>query len=238
MVLAAGLGTRLRPLTQTKPKALVEVGGKTLLELTLLRLKQAGFKQVIINVHHHAQQIIDFVQRNDGFGLHVEFSLEDRLLDTGGGVKKARWFFKDVPSFLVHNVDVLTDLDYGLLFKHLANNLACLAIHQRQTHRYLIFNEHFKLVGWQNVKSGEKKLHAKPGETIRPWAFMGVQVLATEIFQYFPSVEVFSLIEAYLNIAAQNLPIRGLPFSQARWLDVGKKESLAQAAELFADQIK
>ena len=240
MLLAAGLGTRLKPLTNGRPKALVQIHGKTLLELNIQRLKSAGFTELIINVHHYAQQIIDFVQKNNAFGLHIEFSVEDRLLDTGGGLKKARWFFDDVNWFLVHNVDVLTDLDYKLLFNILQkepNTLACLAVRPRQTTRYLLFDEKLYLRGWQNQKNGQQRIplsHRQNG-VLRPLAFLGVQALHTKSFDLFPSQEKFSLIDAYLHMVEQNANIKGLVDQNARWIDVGKPESLEQAKTLFKD---
>jgi len=237
MILAAGLGSRLRPLTNDRPKALVEINGKTLLELTLLRLQQAGFKEIIINVHHHGQQIIDFVRNRDFSDLRIEFSKEDELLDTGGGLKKASWFFEDSDFFLVHNVDVLTDLDYRQLFVRLqeTNALACLAIRQRKTQRYLLFDEQFRLCGWQNVQRAEKRLVTNETKPLTPYSFMGVQALSNKIFDFFPQQAKFSLIEAYLQIAEKGKQVLGLPMPQARWLDVGKPDSLKKAKERFAD---
>ncbi|WP_456408235.1 nucleotidyltransferase family protein [Caldithrix abyssi] len=240
MILAAGLGTRLRPLTDQRPKALVEIGGKTLLEINIRRLKEAGFKELIINVHHHAQQIMDFVEKNKAFGLRIAFSVEKQLLDTGGGVKKARWFFEDCDAFLVHNVDVLTDMDYTNLFENLKETraLACLAVRQRDTQRYLLFDDRLVLGGWQNIRSGEKRIMVEHNRPLKPYSFMGVQVLSSAIFDFFPAETKFSLIEAYLQLAAQKQKVCAVIEQQARWLDVGKKGSLLEAELLFADWLK
>ena len=237
MILAAGLGTRLRPLTNDRPKALVEIGGTTLLELNIRRLKQVGVRAIIINVHHHAQQIIDFVKARNAFGLHIEFSVEEELLDTGGGLKKASLFFADVPYFLVHNVDVLSDLNYPDLFACLQKKeaLACLAVRRRKTQRYLLFNDRLELAGWQNVQSAEKRLVTPGEENLKPFSFMGIQALSNQIFNYFPERKKFSLIEAYLQLAGLKQKVCGLVAQKARWLDVGKKESLSQAQQLFKE---
>src|SRR6056297_57245 len=143
MIFAAGIGSRLQPLTWEKPKALVEVGGKTMLEHTILHLKHYGIRSIVINVHHLAGQIRQFVEQNEGFGLDIALSDEtEQLLDTGGGLKKASWFFKDEEPFIVHNVDVLSNLDLNQLYQyHLRQHaLATLAVRQRESSRYLLFD--------------------------------------------------------------------------------------------------
>ncbi len=237
MILAAGKGTRLRPLTDTRPKALVEIQGRTLLELVVERLKKAGVREIIINVHHHAEQIIEFVKKKNAFGLHVAFSVEDELLDTGGGLKKARWFFDDVEMFLLHNVDILTDLNYDRLFKALQTTgaLAALAVRRRRTSRYLLFNAQKRLVGWQNVRSGELKIARKTCASFSPLAFSGIHALRREIFDYFPDEPAFSIIDAYLQIAHKAMPVVGVSIDDCRWLDVGKPEELEKAQTLFSD---
>src|SRR5262245_31869810 len=149
MVLAAGLGTRLRPITNTRPKALVEVGGRTLLEITLSRLKDFGIREVIINVHHFADMIIDYLKTHDNFGLQIEISREEVLLDTGGGLKKAGWFFEKTPDepFILHNVDVITNIDLRRMIEFHAQHhpLAALAMQKRKTSRYLLFDDQHRL---------------------------------------------------------------------------------------------
>jgi len=239
MILAAGRGTRLHPLTEHKPKALVTVGGRALLELVIERLKKFGVTSLIINVHHHARQIIDFVKQHDSFGIHIEFSVEEELLDTGGGLKKARPFFDDADYFLLHNADVLTDMDYSRLFTSLQSSsaLACLAIRRRKTSRYLLFDPQFRLCGWQNVKTDSLRLVKPDLKEYQPFSFMGVQALSVKIFDYLPERRVFSLIDAYLQIAEKNKTILGLAEEKARWLDLGKMENLKQAEQLFSDFI-
>ncbi len=237
MILAAGMGRRLRPLTDDKPKALVSLGGKTLLELVIRQLKNFGIRAIIINVHHHAQQIIDFVKRNNSFGLHIEFSFEERLLNTGGGLKKARWFFEDSETFLLHNVDVLTDMNYQVLFAHLRSThaLAALAVRKRKTNRYLLFDAQMRLTGWQNIQSGKLKIVRKIFPAFRPFAFSGIQALRSKIFEFFPEQDVFSLIDVYLQLAYRSYPIVGVVNNKDRWLDVGKPETLHAAEQIFAD---
>ncbi len=161
LIFAAGLGTRLRPLTNDHPKALVEVHGITLLEVAIRRLVAAGCEELIVNVHHYAEQVIDFIEKNGQFGIRIAISDErERLLDTGGGLKKAAWFFDDGQPFLACNADVLTDMDLAHFYqKHLETGvLATLAVRRRTTSRYFLFDEKMRLAGWQNAKTGEDKL--------------------------------------------------------------------------------
>ena len=160
MIFAAGLGTRLRPITDSIPKALVPVAGKTLLEHVIEKLSNEGFDELIINVHHHAEKIIDFLAEHHNFGLHIEISDErEMLLDTGGGIRKAAEFFNDGKPFLIHNVDILSNANLKALYeKHIASdNIATLLVKDRETSRYLLFNEEQRLQGWMNVKTGEVK---------------------------------------------------------------------------------
>ena len=160
MIFAAGLGTRLKPLTDNKPKALVEVGGKTMLELVILKLKEAGFNEIVINIHHFGQQIIDYLKANNNFGLTIHISDErDYLLDTGGGIKKATPFLMGNEPFLVHNVDIFSNVDLRQLYEnHLKSGAtATLLVSQRKTARYLLFNKENKLCGWHNNETGEVK---------------------------------------------------------------------------------
>ena len=160
MIFAAGLGTRLKPLTDNKPKALVEVGGKTMLELVILKLKEAGFNEIVINIHHFGQQIIDYLKANNNFGLTIHISDErDYLLDTGGGIKKATPFLMGNEPFLVHNVDIFSNVDLRQLYEnHLKSGAtATLLVSQRKTARHLLFNKENKLCGWHNNETGEVK---------------------------------------------------------------------------------
>ena len=245
MIFAAGLGTRLRPLTNDKPKALVEVNGTPLLEIVIQQLKQYGFKNVLVNVHYFAKQIIRFLEAKNHFGIHISISDETNLLlETGGGLAKAQSFFEEGEEgqngspFLVHNVDILSNINLAALYQtHLETNpLATLVVRNRKTSRYLLFDEANQMCGWQNVKTGEVRMMRTPPPSMYPkaLAFSGIHVISPSIFRYMPEEEsVFSIIETYLQ-AAKTETIMAYPSDDSDWLDVGKPESLAQAAKLYA----
>lgn len=159
MIFAAGLGTRLKPLTDTMPKALVRVGGEPLLRHVVLRLKDAGYTHIVVNVHHFAQQIIDYLAANDHFGIDIRISDErEALLETGGGIKKAIPLFDDETPLLIHNVDILDNVDYEWFYRqHLDSEDAVLLVRRRKTKRYLLFDHAMRLMGWMNVETGEVK---------------------------------------------------------------------------------
>jgi len=233
MILAAGLGTRLGQITSNKPKALVEINGRPLLEIVVEKIKSFGFDDIIINLHHFPEQIIEFVKIKKDFGVKINFSLEQELLDTGGGLKKAGWFFRDNKPFLVHNVDVLTDLDLKKMYqKHLAlNGLATLAIRKRETSRYLIFDNDNNLIGWKNTKTGEKII----SRTIKEenlFGFSGIQIINPKTFSLMPDEKSFSIIKLYLKLA-EKYDIKGFDHSDSLWIDAGKPEALAEGKKLF-----
>ena len=237
MIFAAGLGTRLRPLTNDRPKALVEVAGKPLLEMAIRRLKKFGCTDLIINVHHFADKIIDFLEAHHHFDLNIEISDErNLLLDTGGGLKKAAPFFNDHRPFLVCNADIITDLDLRKLYDtHCQSDaMATLAVRKRTTSRYLIFNEEKELVGWRNVKTKEVKWSRKtPEKEVEDWAFSGIHVIHPDFFKFFPkTAEAFSIIPVYLK-AAQKARILAYPHNESIWLDVGKPQALAEAETIM-----
>jgi len=234
MIFAAGLGSRLRPLTNAKPKALVELSGKPLLQRLIERLKEFGIREIIVNTHHFSDQISDFIRTNNQFDISIQISHEPQLLDTGGGLKKAAWFFEDGQPFLVHNVDVLTDLDYDLLMDaHQSSDaLATLAVRERKTNRYFLFDKQMYLCGWESVSDEQKKI-VRPNKVIKRYSFMGIHILSPEIFKYFPEQDVFSIVQTYLDIAQKGLNINALDLSSVTWLDVGKIEHLEQAARIF-----
>jgi len=224
MILAAGLGTRLKPLTDTIPKALVKVYGVTLLEQSLFHLKKSGINQVIINVHHFAEQIVDYLKINHDFGMKITISDESgKLLDTGGGLKKASWFFNDDTPFLVRNVDVLCDLDLDKLKEHHYENsgLATLVVRERVSTRYLIFDENMQLCGWENTKTGEKKIIRPHSVNRRQLAFSGIQVVDPKIFALITETGKFSLTELYLRLSAEH-KIVGYIDKDSYWRDGGK----------------
>lgn len=234
MVFAAGLGTRLRPLTNDQPKALVEVGGYPLLEIAIRRLLAFGYDEIVVNVHHFADQVETFLQSNGNFGARVHLSDErPQLLDTGGGLKKAAQWLRSEESFLVHNVDVLTDLDlHAFQRAHDASGaLATLAVRSRQTSRYLLFDEAGLLSGWKNVKTGEEK-NSRAVSSAMSLAFSGIQCIHPRLFDYMPEGdEVFSIIDVYLE-AARTAKVAGFRHDDSQWLDVGKPEALEPAAEM------
>jgi mannose-1-phosphate guanylyltransferase len=235
MIFAAGLGTRLKPLTDNKPKALIELKGIPLLEIVINRLKASGIEKIIINVHHFADMIIDFLKKKNNFNLHIEISDErDLLLDTGGGLKKASWFFNDGKPFLVHNVDVLSDIDLNKLYQANINSasIATLAVKNRITSRYLLFNEENILCGWKNTKTGETKISRQSYSSLYQLANSGIQIINPLIFQFLPEEKVFSIIDFYLTLSEKN-KISAFIDSDSYWLDVGKKENLNEAEKFI-----
>ena len=236
MIFAAGLGTRLRPLTNDRPKALVEVAGTPLLAHVIQRLKQFGVQDLIVNVHHFADLVIDFLEKNDHFGLNITISDErDHLLETGGGLKKAAWFFDDGQPFLVHNVDIVSDLDLHALYqRHLKRGgLATLAVTERTSSRYLLFDRYHRLKGWTNVKTGEVRMARRTRARLKPWAFSGIHIIDPALLDLVTETGAFSIIDVYLRLAATHT-IRAFPHPAEGWLDVGKKENLEPAARLLA----
>jgi NDP-sugar pyrophosphorylase family protein len=240
MILAAGLGTRLRPLTQDRPKALVEVGGRTLLERSLLRLQNFGVREVVVNVHHFADMVVEFLARHGNFGMRIEVSREDQLLDTGGGLQKAAWFFLEDSTqadqpFLVHNVDVISTIDLGRMMKFHREQaaLATLAVQPRETSRYLLFDQRGQLCGRRAGRDGAPEL-ARPGAQIEAMAFCGVHVISPRIFPRIGERGAFSIIPAYLRLAAEGENILGFRADEYAWRDLGSVESLARAEEDFA----
>ena len=235
LIFAAGLGTRLKPLTDTMPKALVPIDGKPLLEHVILKLKAAGFNQLIINVHHFPDQIIEFLKSKNNFDLRIEISDErDKLLDTGGGVKNAKWFFDDGKPFLVHNVDILSNIDLQSLYQqHLETSpLATLVVSERDTFRYFLFDKEARLKGWINEKTGEVRPdHLTHTELYNKLAFSGIQVLSPDVFklmEHFP--DHFSIVDFYLRNAAQQQIKAYVPHA-LKMIDVGKLNVLTEAEQ-------
>ncbi len=238
MILAAGLGTRLRPLTDDRPKALVEVAGHTLLELTLLRLRSFGVHEVIINTHHFADQVAEFLRARGSFGMRIEISREEELLDTGGGLKKAATFFlhsadPDEP-FLVHNVDVLSSVDLAsmLHFHREHSALATLAVQDRSTSRYLLFDSSGLLCGRRAGLEGQPEW-ARPARDAQARAFCGIHVLSPRIFSLMQEDGAFSIIPVYLRLAALGERILAFPAEDAYWRDLGRPESIKLATREF-----
>lgn len=238
MIFAAGLGTRLKPLTNTMPKALVPIFGKPLLEHVIEKLKQAGFDEIIINIHHFGEQIIEFVQSKENFGVTIEFSDErEKLLDTGGAIKKAGWFFKDGGPILIHNVDILSNIDIAKLYSQHSHSkaMATVVVSSRDTFRYLLFDEHNNLKGWINEKSGETKPTFKDfnPSVYKKLAFSGIHVISANVLkemEVFP--DKFSIIDFYLSIC-NKANVKAYLSEDNSMMDVGKLDSLKKAEEFL-----
>jgi mannose-1-phosphate guanylyltransferase len=248
MILAAGLGTRLRPLTDNRPKALVEVAGRTLLEITLSRLRSFGVREVIINVHHFAGLILDYLKTNKNFGLRIEVSREEVLLDTGGGLKKAAWFFLEDSNrldepFILHNVDVISRIDFRRMLQfHKENHaLATLAVQARETSRYLLFDDHLQLCGRRAGRGpssgsgsdqgpGQKSEIVRPSDHLQPLAFSGIHAISPRLLPMLTEEGIFSIISSYLRLAAQGEKILAFRADDYYWRDLGRPADLTQAA--------
>lgn len=235
MILAAGLGTRLKPFTDNHPKALAPVNGKTLLQRNIEYLQQYGYDELIINVHHFAEQITDIIFQNNGWGSKITISNEsDMVLETGGGLLKAAHFFKDSHlPFLLMNVDILTDLNLPkmLEFHQQHQALATLAIRRRETSRYLLFDEKNIMVGWKNIKTNETK-QVKDCTSPTLFAFSGIHIIEPDFFKFIALTGKFSMIDAYLQLAKSN-DIIGFDHSDSKMIDVGTTASIIEAEKIF-----
>src|SRR5574344_400363 len=238
MIFAAGLGTRLKPLTDSTPKALVRVGGETLLQRVIGKLKDAGAEKIVVNVHHFAQQIIDFIKENNNFYTDISISDEsEKLLDTGGGLKKAAGLFdKDTP-ILIHNVDILSNVDLNEFYNANRANDATLLVSSRKTSRYLLFDNSNRLVGWTNVDTGEVKspyADLNPSE-YRMYAFSGIHIFSPKLFPLMDSFpDKFGIIDFYLSVC-DKVDIYAVIKENLRLIDVGKLDTLAKAEEFLND---
>jgi NDP-sugar pyrophosphorylase family protein len=238
MILAAGLGTRLKPLTNDRPKALVEVAGRTLLEITITRLCSFGIREFIINVHHFADMVVDCLKAKNNFGMRIEVSREDMLLDTGGGLKKAAWFFLKHPEgdepFVLHNVDVISSIDIAAMVqlhkKHKA--LATLAVQDRPTSRYLLFDGDSELCG-RGMGLDETAEIVRPSRYAKALAFSGIHVISPRMLPMLTEEGVFSVITSYLRLAGKGEKIVAYCADKAYWRDLGKPENLAKAEQDF-----
>jgi NDP-sugar pyrophosphorylase family protein len=248
MILAAGLGTRLRPLTDDRPKALVTVAGRTLLEIALARLRVFGVHEVIVNTHHHAGMISDYLNANHNFGMRIELSHEPLLLDTGGGLKNAASFFLGSSSspqepFILHNVDVLSTVDLARMVRFHADRaaLATLAVQHRETSRYLLFDQHGQLCGRRAGNKVTVSAEDPHDEMVRPaaephaFAFSGIHVISPCIFAKMQEQGAFSIIDAYLRLAAQEEKIVAFSADESYWRDLGRPASIIEAERDLAD---
>jgi NDP-sugar pyrophosphorylase family protein len=230
MILAAGLGTRLRPLTDNRPKALVEVSGRTLLEITLTRLGKFGIHQVVINAHHFADKIRDYLKANDNFGMHIEISREDLLLDTGGGLKKAAYFFQSADEhFILHNVDVISTIDLARMVRFHKEHqaLTTLAVQGRKTSRYLLFDDESRLCGRKSGEGGHVEI-ARPAPNLRSLAFCGIHVISPHLLTMLSEQGAFSIIASYLRLATRGERIFGFLADEYYWRDLGTPENVAK----------
>lgn len=234
MILAAGLGTRLKPFTNKHPKALAEVNGKTLLQRNIGYLLSYGIADIIVNIHHFPEQIKEYVITNNGFGANIFFSDEtDKVLETGGGLMRAEWFLKDSDPFVLLNVDVLTDMNLQDMINHHKEKqaLATLAVSDRVTSRYFVFDKDGRLGGWENVKTGEQRIRRNMKEHVDK-AFSGISVVSTEIFQLNKRKGKFSIVDLYLDLTADHF-ITSFDHTGSKFIDVGKPERLKEAKEIF-----
>lgn len=241
MIFAAGLGTRFKPLTDTMPKALVNISGKPLLEHVILKLKEEGFREIIVNVHHFGEQIIQFLKSKDNFGIRIEISDErDRLLDTGGAIKKAAWFFEDDESILIHNSDILSDVNLAAIYNtHIKNKVAgTLVVNNRNTSRYLFFDKQNHLKGWINEMNGQIKSSSYFDEKVhKKLAFFGIHVLSRDVVHFmdkFP--DKFSIIDLYLSIC-DKVVLKAYVADNNTMVDVGRIESIPTAEEFLKSRI-
>jgi len=237
MILAAGLGTRLKPWTDRHPKALAPVKGRSLLQRNIEYLQFYGITEVLVNVHHFADQIIDMVNQHKGWGSKVSFSDEtNEVLETGGGLKKAAWYFDGEKEFVLMNVDILTDLNLTAMIQQHCNSeaIATLAVSERETSRYFLFNDRDELCGWKNVNTGEEKI-SKRSLDLRQKAFSGIHVISSRIFGHMHQQGKFSMVDVYLDLAKEHL-VQGFDHSDSRFIDVGKPESIEKAERMFGDE--
>jgi mannose-1-phosphate guanylyltransferase len=222
----------------------VEINGHTLLEITLARLRKFGVSDVIVNVHHFAGQVVEYLRKNDNFGMHIEISREDLLLDTGGGLKKAAWFLREPAgqskdaTFVVHNVDVLSTIDLEQMVRlhrdHQA--LATLAVQERETSRYLLFDGNRQLCGRRSGLEGDAAI-VRPAEHPSAWAFCGIHIISARLFSLMKEEGAFSIINAYLSLAGAGETIRAFRADEYYWRDLGKPESIVQAEHDFRQKV-
>lgn len=243
MILAAGLGTRLRPLTDNRPKALVEIAGRTLLEITLTRLRGFGVGEVIINLHHFADMILEYLKANHNFGMRIEVSREEVLLDTGGGLKKAAYFFLEDSNglerpFILHNVDVISTIDLRRMVQFHTENqaLATLAVQDRETSRHLLFDEQRQLSG-RRSGSDQKTELVRPSQQAQALAFCGIHVIAPRLFAMMMEEDVFSIITSYLHLAAHGEKILAFRADEYYWRDLGRPDNVMEAAQDLKEKV-
>lgn len=242
MVLAAGLGTRLRPLTEDRPKALVEVAGRTMLEITLARLRDFSIHDVIINLHHFADLVVQYLKANNNFGMRIAVSREPVLLDTGGGLKQASYFFTEAGDhadepFILHNVDAISNIDFDRMMRSHSENhaLATLAVQERETSRHLLFDPELQLCGRQSGRDQPELV--RPASRTQALAFSGIHVISSRMLGMMTEEGIFSIIATYLRLAGQGEKILGFRADEYYWRDLGKPENVRQAAQDIEDNL-
>jgi NDP-sugar pyrophosphorylase family protein len=240
LIFAAGLGTRLKEFTSNTPKALVELAGKPLLQHAIEKLIQYGINDITINIHHFADQVISFINNHHFTNAEIHISDErDQLLDTGGGLKKAAHFLIGEEPILIHNVDVVSNLDLKSLesFHLNSKSLATLVIRQRETSRYLMFDQYFQLAGWKNTATGESIISRdKTFAAASPYAFSGIHIIQPELIKLITEEGKFPIIDLYLRLAKTE-KITGYVDQSTVWMDLGKPEQLQKAENLFIDNL-
>ena len=236
MIFAAGFGTRLKPITDHIPKALVKVNGITLLEHVITKLIDSGVTKIIINVHYLSNQIIDFLNQKNNFGIRIEISNEtNQLLDTGGGLKKASWFFNSDEPFILYNTDIISDIDLSEMMNYhkISNATATLAIRKRESSRYFLFDNNFDLCGWENLKTSEKII-SKSSTSLNQFAFSGIHIINPEIFQHIDQTGKFSIVQSYLELSKKMI-IKGYDHTTSYWFDIGDKKKLENAEKFLKE---
>lgn len=240
MIFAAGIGTRLKPITDSMPKALVNVGGHPLIYHVVTKLRAVGFERIVVNVHHFADQIIKYLAENDNFGVDIRISDErERLLETGGGIKKALPLFDADSPILIHNVDILSNVDLSLFYEEAKDNDATLLVSQRKTKRYLLFDDAMLLKGWTNIETGELIMDGNQGtidkDQLTMLAFSGIHVIAPSVFSYFQKMpERFSIMEFYLKWSGV-CHFQGYLKEDLNMVDVGKLDALDKAEKFIKE---
>ena len=241
MILAAGYGTRLKPLTEKIPKALIKIYDKPLLELVIRKLIATGVKEIIINVHHFAEQIEDFLNTENNFGIHIELSKESEILGTGGGLKKAAWFFDEKKPFFLHNVDILSTINLAEMYDfHLQKkSLATLALKQRQSKRFFILDENNFICGHEDVSKQRRRIKRNPAGEIRLMPFSGIHVISPQLFKFIERTGAFSIVDIYLDLIEKGLPVIGYRADKFFWKDIGKMNTLTEVKkEIEAGKIR
>lgn len=235
MIFAAGMGSRLRPLTDNKPKALIEIQGRTMLELALRKMEQSGINKVVVNIHHHRDQMLRFLNTFQSAKMEVLVSDEtDRLLDTGGGLLKARPLFDPHEPVLLYNVDIVTNAnlsDFIIIHKK-ENPLVSLMVKKRPTSRHLLFNHEMQLVGWENNKTGEKII-CRPSEFFNPFGFQGIHIVSPRFFELVSETGVFPIMNTYLHLAKTHV-FRGIESKNDIWFDIGTPEKFKETEQYVA----